>query len=204
MTQFDVIIVDDDDDVRDSLRALLESANFRVLDFDSAHKVLSYPDINETGCLISDIRMPGMDGLALQQTLVERGVKLPIILITGHGDVPLAVRAMKAGALDFIEKPFDDEHILASVKRALASAGQAHTPSTFAQTAAKRIAKLTEREREVLQHLIEGRPNKLIAHEMGISPRTVEIHRAHVMDKMEAKSLSDLVRQGLAAGIASA
>lgn len=195
-----IFIVDDDADVRDSLRALLESANFTVADYGSA-KVFLASAAPRGGCLIADIRMPDMDGLELQEELVKRGSGLPVIIVTGHGDVPLAVRAMKAGAVDFIEKPYDDELLLASVRRAL-DMGTTRMQSPAADPAiAALIAALTPREREVLEHLIAGRPNKVVAYELGISPRTVEIHRAHLMEKMQVRSLPELVRLALAAGV---
>jgi len=199
-----VFIVDDDADVRDSLKALLEAAEYRVRDFDSARKVLAEPTLKDAACVIADVRMPDMDGLSLQEEIVKRQADLPVIIVTGHGDVPLAVRAMKAGALDFLEKPFDDELLLSSVGRAVEVRSQSRNRTDQAQAAQLRIAKLTPREREVLERLIAGRPNKIIAYELDISPRTVEIHRAHVMEKMEARSLSDLVRMAIAAGIAPA
>jgi len=198
-----ILIVDDDADVRDSLRALLESAGFEVRDFDSARSVLEDANLAQGACLIADIRMPDMDGLTLQEELVSRRVGLPVIIVTGHGDVPLAVRAMKAGAVDFIEKPFDDELLLQSIAWALARGKENRDQASLAQTAAARIALLTERERQVLERLVAGQANKVIAYELDISPRTVEIHRAHVMEKMQAKSLSDVVRFALAAGLDS-
>jgi two-component system response regulator FixJ len=196
-----ILIVDDDADVRDSLRALLESAGFDVRDFDSAKAVLADATIAQGACLIADIRMPDMDGLTLQEELVNRKVGLPVIIVTGHGDVPLAVRAMRAGAVDFIEKPFDDELLLQSIKQALLFRKESRGQASLAQTAAARIALLTERERQVLECLVAGKANKVIAYELDISPRTVEIHRAHVMEKMQARSLSDVVRLALAAGL---
>jgi two-component system response regulator FixJ len=145
--------------------------------------------------------MPDMDGLTLQEELVNRKVGLPVIIVTGHGDVPLAVRAMRAGAVDFIEKPFDDELLLQSIKQALLFRKESRGQASLAQTAAARIALLTERERQVLECLVAGKANKVIAYELDISPRTVEIHRAHVMEKMQARSLSDVVRLALAAGL---
>ena len=195
------MIVDDDADVRDSLRALLESAGFEVRDFDSAKAILADGGLADGACLIADIRMPDMDGLALQQDLVQRKIGLPVIIVTGHGDVPLAVRAMKAGAVDFIEKPFDDELLLQSIKQALLLRKENRGQASLAETAAARIKLLSERERQVLECLVAGRANKVIAYELDISPRTVEIHRAHVMEKMQAKSLSEVVRMALAAGI---
>jgi two-component system response regulator FixJ len=196
-----ILIVDDDADVRDSLRALLESAGFDVRDFDSAKAVLVDGGLAQGACLIADIRMPDMDGLALQEELVRRKVGLPVIIVTGHGDVPLAVRAMRAGAVDFIEKPFDDELLLQSIQQALAVGKENRGQASLAQMAAARIALLTERERQVLECLVAGKANKVIAYELDISPRTVEIHRAHVMEKMQARSLSDVVRLALAAGL---
>jgi len=195
------LIVDDDLDVRDSLRALLESSGFTVREHDSAKAVLSDPALGSALCLIADIRMPEMDGLQLQEELNRRKTVLPVIVVTGHGDVPLAVRAMKAGATDFLEKPFDEELLLAAVQRAKAAADQARMQSQTGETAARLIGQLTPRELDVLKHLVAGRSNKVIAYELSISPRTVEIHRAHLMDKMEARSLSDLIRMALAAGI---
>jgi two-component system response regulator FixJ len=196
-----ILIVDDDADVRDSLRALLESAGFDVRDFDSAKAILADARITQGACLIADIRMPDMDGLTLQEELVNRKVGIPVIVVTGHGDVPLAVRAMRAGAIDFIEKPFDDELLLQSIKQALELGKERKGQASLAQAAAARIALLTERERQVLECLVSGKANKVIAYELDISPRTVEIHRAHVMEKMQARSLSDVVRLALAAGL---
>ena len=201
MAEAPVLIVDDDSDVRDSLRALLESAGFRVRDFDSAKKVLADADMRQGACLIADIRMPDMDGLELQEELKRQGIGLPVIVVTGHGDVPLAVRAMKAGAQDFIEKPFDSELMLESVKRAIAHSSGIRSQALLAEAAQDRVAALTARERQVLEHLVAGRPNKIIAYELDISPRTVEIHRAHLMEKMQAKSLSELIRLALAVGV---
>ncbi len=196
-----VFVVDDDADVRDSLCALLEAAGFRAEAFDSATKFLASGRSTHGGCLITDIRMPDMDGLELQQELVNRRVELPVIIVTGHGDVPLAVRAMKAGAIDFIEKPFDDELLLASVRRAFTEGQRTRMDTALADMAKERIAALTPRERQVLEYLVAGRPNKVIAYELDISPRTIEIHRAHLMDKMQAHSLSELVRMAIAARI---
>jgi two-component system response regulator FixJ len=196
-----VFVVDDDADVRDSVCALLESAGLASEPFDSALAFLAAYQPNRHGCVIADVRMPDMDGMALQEELRKRGSNLAVIVITGHADVPLAVRAMKSGALDFIEKPFDDEALISSVKRALAQADSTRELASAAQKAGALIATLSARERQVLELLVAGRANKVIAYELDISPRTVEIHRAHVMEKMEAKSLSDLVRAALAAGI---
>ncbi len=204
MAEPEVLIVDDDAAVRDSLRALLESADHAVRDFDSAKALLASSALTGGACVIADIRMPDMDGLALQEELTRRGIGLPVIVVTGHGDVPLAVRAMKAGAVDFLEKPFDEQMMLDSVRRAMAMSKESRDQASLAQAAEDRISLLTGRERQVLEHLVAGRANKVIAHELNISPRTVEIHRAHLMEKMQARSLSDLIRHALAAGISPA
>jgi two-component system response regulator FixJ len=194
-----VYIVDDDDAVRDSLRMLLESASHNVQGFDTARAFLSDADMDRGICLVVDIRMPGMSGLELQETMARRNIAMPVIVITGHGDVPLAVRAMTAGAVDFIEKPFDDQRMLDSVARALQIGNQKRSRASEAQAARDLLALLTPRERDVFDQLVKGHPNKIVAHELGISPRTVEIHRANVMDKLQARNLSDIVRTALAA-----
>jgi two-component system response regulator FixJ len=197
-TETFILVVDDDNAVRESTCALLKSAGLKVKDYASAKALLA--DHPQTGsCLIADIRMPEMDGLELQEEVVRRGIDLAIIIMTGHGDVPLAVRAMKAGALDFIEKPFDDETMLSSVRRALEINKQTRDRRAEAKAAQELLALLTPRERTVLEQLVAGRSNKIAAHELGISPRTIEIHRARIMDKMNARNLSDLVRIALAA-----
>jgi len=198
-----VYIVDDDEAVRDSLSVLLESRTYAVKSFGSAPEFLAAAPSLPVGCLIVDIRMPEMDGLELQQCLTRRGLSFPLIVITGHGDVPLAVRVMKAGAVDFIEKPFTSEAILNSLDMALSrlSAPSEQDPTAIAAAAAAKLALLSPREREVLEGLIAGLPNKTIAYDLAISPRTVEVHRARVMDKMGARSPSELVRLALAAGV---
>jgi two-component system, LuxR family, response regulator FixJ len=201
MSGVSVFIVDDDGDVRDSLRALLESAGHSVREFDNAKKVLAEPDIPQASCLIADIRMPDMDGLQLQEELTRRQIGLPVIIITGHGDVPLAVRAMKAGAVDFLEKPFDGEFMLDTVRRALTLSERTRDQAALAQLAASRMALLTPREKDVLEHLVAGHSNKIIAYELAISPRTVEIHRGHLMEKTQARSLSNLIQMALVAGV---
>ena len=201
MSDRSVLIVDDDADVRESLRALLESGGYSVREFDNAHKVLADSTISQGACLIADIRMPDMDGLQLQEELNRRQIGLPVIIITGHGDVPLAVRAMKAGAVDFLEKPFDGEFMLDTVRRALALSERTRDQAALAQLATSRVVLLTPREKEVLEHLVAGHSNKIIAYELTISPRTVEIHRGHLMEKMQARSLSNLVQMALLAGV---
>ena len=196
-----VYIVDDDEAVRDSLSALLESKGYAVTSFGSAPEFLETARSLSAGCVVVDIRMPEMDGLELQQRLIQRSLGFPLIVITGHGDVPLAVRAMKAGAIDFIQKPFDSQTILDSLKAAFAQLATPTGQDPNAEAAARKLDLLSPRERAVLEGLLEGLPNKSIAYDLGISPRTVEIHRARVMDKMGARSLSELIRLALAAGV---
>lgn len=196
-----IFIVDDDEAVRDSLKALLESAGLKVQAYGSGQEFLNANDPSRSGCLLLDIRMPDMSGLEVQEELVAKQDNLPIIMITGHGDIPIAVKAMKAGAFDFIEKPFKDEVILDSLRRALGLDEQFRRKESSAIDVGARVALLTPRERDVLEQLVIGRQNKVIAFDLGISPRTVEVHRARVMEKMKARSLSHLVRMALAAGI---
>jgi len=193
-----VFIVDDDAYVRDSLQTLLESFGFPTETFESARAFLASDATMRSGCLVADIRMPDMDGLELQQELVRRGLPLPIIIVTGHGDVPLAVRAMKAGAIEFLEKPYNEQALIESVKRGLREATSLAEEHSARQSAAERLALLTEREREVYELLVVGHPNKVIAYKLDISPRTVEIHRAHVMEKMRARNLAELIRMSIA------
>jgi two-component system response regulator FixJ len=194
-----VHVVDDDEAVRQSLAFLLRTAQIEVKTYDSAMAFLN--DLPRGGCIITDVRMPEISGLDLLQRLHELGVALPVIVITGHGDVPLAVEAMKLGAVDFLEKPFDDDALLAAVRTAL-STEDAKSKRTQEQSEIKeKLAGLSNRERQVLEGLVSGLPNKTIAHDLGISPRTVEIYRANVMTKMNATSLSELVRLALVAEI---
>jgi two-component system response regulator FixJ len=193
-----ICVVDDDGSARESLRELLESSDYAVEDYDSALRFLASDALLRCRCLIADVRMPEMDGLALQRELTRRGHKFPIIVITGHGDIPLAVRAIKSGATDFLEKPFNDETLLASIHTALTIAASPAKADPAAPAIAKRISQLTEREREVLDLLTVGNANKVIAQKLGISFRTVEIHRARVLAKMEARSIAELVRLVLA------
>lgn len=196
-----VYIVDDDDAVRDSLSELLGAIGHHIRTFGLAREFLELAPTLPKGCLIADIRMPEMDGLELQRVLNDQALHFPMIVITGHGDVPLAVRAMKAGALDFIEKPFAMPTILASVEAALSRIVSAEQHDPVAQAALAKLDLLSPREREVLEGLLAGLPNKTIAYDLAISPRTVEIHRARLMDKMGARSLSELIRLALAAGL---
>jgi len=194
-----VYIVDDDEAVRDSLSFLLESKGYVIKSFSSALDFLAAAPALPIGCLIVDIRMPEIDGLELQERLKAGGLDFPMIVITGHADVPLAVRAMKAGAIDFIQKPFTSETILDGLAEALSRSPNERDPAAAA--AAEKLARLSRREREVLADLLGGLPNKSIAYDLEISPRTVEIYRARVMSKMEARSLSELIRIALAAGM---
>ena len=196
-----IFVVDDDAAVRDSLEALLESAGLTVEVYASGQQFLQEFTAPPSGCLLLDVRMPDISGLELLQELATRGKRLPVIIITAYGDVPLAVNAMKAGAVDFIEKPFADEVILDSIRRALEHGAKVQQTELSADDLAARTALLTPREREVLERLVLGRLNKEIAYDLGISPRTVEIHRARVMEKMQARNLAQLVRMGLAIGI---
>jgi two-component system response regulator FixJ len=192
-----VHVIDDDTDVRQSLAFLLTAAGFTVRVHESAVAFLKVlPEVTQ-GCVITDIRMPQMNGLELQRRLGELQAGLPVIVMTGHGDVPLAVEAMKAGAVDFIEKPFDDEVLLSAVRAALARRARESERDARTVEIKGRIKRLSEREREVLQRLVAGKANKVIAFELGISPRTVEVYRANVMTKMQADSLSELVRMAL-------
>jgi len=193
-----IFIVDDDAAIRDSLRMMLEAAGYKVRDFASAQTFLSDADL-QGGCLIVDIRMPGMGGLELQEELVKRKANIPVIVITGHGDVPLAVRAMRAGAADFVEKPFDEQRMLQSIADALEAGQRAQSRAAEAKAARDLLDLLTPREREILDQLVKGHANKVVAHQLGISPRTVEIHRASIMEKLHARNLSNVVRTALAA-----
>lgn len=193
-----VCVVDDDDDVRQSIRALLESAAYAVRDYASADAFLA-DDVYRAACLIADVQMPQMDGLALQQEVAKRRRDLPVVIISGHGQVLIAVNAMKAGAVDFIEKPFDDDTFLSSVRRAIEIGERSRSQAAETRTAKKLISLLTPRERNVLNELVAGMSNKAAAQRLGISPRTIEVYRAQIMAKLHAHSLSDLVRAALAA-----
>jgi two-component system response regulator FixJ len=187
-----VFLVDDDTDFRESMQWLLSSAGYEVISSSSATDFLETYR-GEQGCLLLDVRMPGINGLALQQILHERNIQLPIILISGHGDIPMAVNAIKAGALDFIEKPFDDRHLLNLVSKALVIAEERFKTFKENQQIQLRYETLSQREREVMSLVINGQANREIAESLGISPKTVEVHRARVMSKMQAASLPELV-----------
>lgn len=197
-----VHVIDDDEAVRHSLAFLFESAGLPARTYESSPAFLRVAAGLTAGCVLTDVRMPDMDGLALQRRLGELGVRLPVIVMTGHGDVPIAVRALKAGAADFIEKPFDDDALLVAVRAALAASRLDLERNAEAGRVAARLARLTPRERQVFDRLVAGHQNKAIAQDLGSSPRTVEVHRARVMEKMGARTLSELVRMALGAGAA--
>lgn len=192
-----VHVVDDDPAIRDSLSFLLSSAGLTPVVYESALDLLARAEALEPGCIVTDVRMPGMSGLELVSKLKEKRVLHPVIVLTGHGDVALAVEAMKAGVVDFIEKPFDDEVLLKAISTAVARDEGASAKQAEKAKVEAKAAQLSQREREVFEAIVAGESNKSAAQKLGISPRTVEIYRAHVMDKMEANTLSDLVRMAL-------
>jgi len=194
-----IAVVDDDEGVRASLCALLASEGWRVQAFESAEALLSSRVPARAACVLADVRLPGMDGLALNAHLRDRGHGLPVVLITGHGDVPMAVEALKHGACDFIEKPFTGERISTAVREALAGDGYETFPPPE-PVIRQRLSTLTRREREVMRHLVNGATNKTIARRLGISHRTVEIHRANLMRKLKAGNLPQLVRLAVGEG----
>lgn len=189
-----VFIVDDDDGVRSSLRILLKSVGIATSPLASAREFLEQYHVSQPGCMLLDIRMPGMSGLELQTELNRRGAMIPVIFITGHGDVPMAVEAMQHGAFDFLQKPFRDQDLLDRVQKALARDAENRSAIRQHERIRVRVKTLTPREKEVLDLLTQGKQNKMMANDLGLSQRTVEIHRAHVMEKMEAKSVAQLVR----------
>jgi FixJ family two-component response regulator len=195
-----VYVVDDDDAVRDSLQWLLEASRYRVVGFDSAEKFLSAYDPDAIAVAIIDVRMPGMSGLQLQDELIARKVAYPVIFITGHGDVPMAVSTMKKGAVDFIEKPFDQVALKALVDRMLGDARVRAAENENRRLSEALMGKLTAREQQVLERIVAGRLNKQIADDLGISIKTVEAHRANIMDKLNANTVADLMRTVLAGG----
>jgi two-component system response regulator FixJ len=192
-----VHVIDDDADVRQSLAFLLSTAGIAVRVHESAIAFLQALPTIEGGCIVTDVRMPGMDGIALQRRLKADKSSIPVIVMTGHGDIALAVEAMKAGAVDFIEKPFDDDALIGAIKTALSRGRESSERRSAASVVRDRLKLLSDRERQVLDGLVAGKPNKIIAYDLGISPRTVEIYRANVMTKMQADSLSALVRMAL-------
>ncbi|QOZ11149.1 response regulator FixJ [Bradyrhizobium sp. CCBAU 51765] len=200
-TKGNVYVIDDDAAMRDSLNFLLDSAGFGVTLFDDALAFLEALPGLAFGCVVSDVRMPGLDGIELLKRMKAQQSPFPIVIMTGHGDVPLAVEAMKLGAVDFLEKPFDDDRLTAMIDAAIRRAEPAAKNEAVAQDIAARVASLSPRERQVMEGLIAGLSNKLIAREYDISPRTIEVYRANVMTKMQASSLSELVRLAMRAGM---
>jgi two-component system, LuxR family, response regulator FixJ len=196
-----VHVIDDDEAVRQSIEFLLRTSGVTAQTYDSASAFLDVLPTIESGCIITDVRMPGISGIDLLRRLGEMQIRIPVIVITGHGDVPLAVEAMKSGAVDFLEKPFEDELLLRSVRSALNRSQENAARDAERAEVEARLATLTNRERDVLEGLVAGKPNKIIAFDLAISPRTVEIYRANVMTKMQAASLSELVRMTLVAGV---
>ena len=192
-----VFVVDDDQAMRNSLKWLIESVGVQVESFASADEFLVQYQPGRHGCLVLDVRMPGMSGLDLQEQLAQQNINIPVVIITGHGDVPMAVRAMKSGAIDFIEKPFNDEVLLDAIRRALAFGEQQRSHQIEHRQIQQRLQHLTPREREVMVMVTEGRSNKEIANSLGVSAKTIEAHRARVMEKMQAGSLAELVRMVL-------
>jgi two-component system response regulator FixJ len=194
-----VHVIDDDDDARESLAFLLSTADVEAHVYESAVAFLKALPQVTTGCILTDVRMPEIDGMELLRRLHESGASLPVIVMTGHGDVPLAVEAMRLGAIDFLEKPFDDDTLLASVRMALSKNREDSEQELRKAEVKERLASLSPREQQVLDGLVAGHPNKTIAFDLGISARTVEVYRANVMTKMQARSLSELVRMALLA-----
>jgi len=196
-----VYVVDDDAAMRESLEFLLDAAGFSVTTFDSATDFLQQLPRLTFGCIVSDIRMPGIDGMELLRDVKAGRAELPIIVMTGHGDIPLAVEAIKLGALDFLEKPFEDERMIGAIRTALDRGKAAAKDDGVASDIAARIASLSQRERQVMDGIVAGLSNKQMARDYDISPRTIEVYRANVMTKMQARSLSELVRTALRAGL---
>lgn len=196
-----IFVVDDDDAVRASLRALLETVGYRTRLFESGLALLDDPNIDVGACVLLDVKMPGLDGLEVQRRLNDRGVTLPVVILTGHGDVAMAVQAMRAGASDFLEKPVSRDRLLESIARAIDGDRNARLDRREKSVIRTRLGALTTRERQVLEQLVMGRTNKIVAYELGISARTIEVYRRNVMTKMDANSLSHLVRMTLVAGI---
>lgn len=192
-----VMVVDDDSGVRNAMRALLKSVGLNATLYSSAQEFLGAYDPHQPGCLLLDIRMPGMSGMDLQQELNLRGAVVPVIFMSGHADIPMAVEAMQHGAFDFLQKPFRDQDLLDRIQRAIVRDGERRQALGERERIARRLESLTDREREVLELLTRGKQNKQIAQDLGVSPRTIEIHRARVMEKMEAESVAELVRMML-------
>jgi two-component system response regulator FixJ len=198
-----VHIVDDEDAIRRSTSFMLRTTGFDTRSYQSGVEFLKEAKHADPGCVLLDVRMPGMDGLEVQRELNDRGIALPVIVLTGHGDISIAVQAMKAGAVDFLEKPFEKSQLMVALDAGFARLERREDAATTTHEAEVRIAALTAREQEVLQGLARGYPNKTIAYDLGISPRTVEVHRANLMTKLEVRSLSEALRIAFAAGLES-
>ncbi len=196
-----VFVVDDDEAVRNSLKALLEATGYTVETFESGLRFLETDDISRVGCVIMDVRMPEIDGIETQRRLAAERDQLPIVIVTGYANVPMAVKAIKSGAFDFLEKPFSHEAIIDVVERALDNIKKIKHSESSRRDVVEKIEQLTVRERQIFGHIVVGKQNKVIANELGISPRTVEVHRSRVMEKMEARGLSHLVRMALVADV---
>jgi len=194
-------IVDDEDSIRRSVGFMLKTSGYQVETWNSGQAFLKEVRHAERGCILLDVRMPEIDGLEVQRALAERGVTMPVVIMTGHGDISIAIRAMKAGAVDFLEKPFEKAALIAAIEESFGRIANATNASTRAADAETILGVLTPRERDVLEGLAKGLPNKTIAYDLGISPRTVEVHRANVMTKLEVRSLSDALRIAFAAGL---
>lgn len=201
MNKGKVYVIDDDEAMRDSLNFLLDAAGFDVTLFETAENFFDVLPGLEFGCIVSDVRMPGIDGMELLKRMKVSHGKFPVVIMTGHGDVPLAVEAMKLGAVDFLEKPFEDDRLIGMIEAAIRQAEPAAKSEAVANDVAARVATLSPRERQVMEGLIAGLSNKLIARDYDISPRTIEVYRANVMTKMQANSLSELVRLAMRAGL---
>lgn len=196
-----IYVIDDDDAMRDSLNFLLDSSGYSVTLFDDAQRFMDALPGLAFGCVVSDVRMPGIDGIELLKRMKAQHSPFPILIMTGHGDVPLAVEAMKLGAVDFLEKPFEDDRLIAMIETTIRQAEPAAKSEAIARDVAARVASLSPRERQVMEGLVAGLSNKLIARDYDISPRTIEVYRANVMTKMQAGSLSELVRLAMRAGM---
>lgn len=201
MTQRTVFLVDDDEAIRHSASFMLRHAGFLVKTYPDGISFLEQVNEDQDGCILLDVRMPGMDGLAVQNALNLRGINMPVIILTGHGDVPVAVEAMKGGALEFLEKPYEKQALIGAIENAFSSLDSQSADDKRSREAKAKLTSLTPREMEVLECLVEGQTNKSIAQTLAISPRTVEIHRAHMMEKLQADSLSNALRLAFLAGI---
>ena len=196
-----IFVIDDDESVRRSLRRLLSTENYRVEEFDSANAYLQRDACPDKGCILLGVNMPGVDGMTLHEQLIHRGCDLPVIFLTGHGDIPMSVKAIKKGASDFLSKPVDEQVLLTTIAEAIDSHQRAYNDRIVENAIRDKLNSLTEREHEVMQHVLAGERNKEIANRLGISEKTVKVHRAHVMEKMHVTSVAELVRTCMKSGI---